>query len=351
MEGDDEFERTTVECETDMSRFVRVMADTKNHLLKLDGDTKMEVLQVVIKKTKLDEADVYNLTTMALQNKSNSSIPRDDVEGVCGVSDGGEREERLPRDESLNDPPRLTPEAETQIREEAANLVNSTRIRFTIRKRSVPNSDSEGDYEEEARAKKKVNTKTNVVLPNQPSELPQNFQEYIRNLNGSEAVLVIQKQLYYSDVNKGSGRLSMPLNQVMWTDFLSQGEMELLHNHLEIKAKILSEPPDQEEFMEHDICLIMWKMEKGKDQTKAKKPNYTCNLRSGWNDVRKKNNLCEKYDRADMVVPRRRTTLVCSCEGLTEVPDAIKTAVEKVNYRTQTIMQSSLIMHTIYGRI
>ncbi|XP_057466965.1 uncharacterized protein LOC130756463 [Actinidia eriantha] len=263
MEGDDEFKRTEWE------KFIRVLANTKNHLLKLDGDTKMEVLRGLIKIPKLDEADVYNLTTMALQNKSNSSIPRDDFEGVCGVSDGGEREERLPRDESLNDPPSLTPEAETQMGEEVANLVNPRRIRFTVRKRSVPESDSEGDYEEEARAKKKVK-KTNVVLSNQPSELPQNFQEYIRNLNGSEAVLVIQKQLYHSDVNKGSGRLSMPLNQVNLTDFLSQGEMELLHNHREIKAKILSEPPDQEEFMEHDICLIMWKMEKGKDQTKAK---------------------------------------------------------------------------------
>ncbi|XP_057471150.1 B3 domain-containing protein At2g31720-like [Actinidia eriantha] len=289
MEGDDEFKRT--EWEIEMSRFIRVMADTKNHLLKLDGDTKMEVLRVLINIPKLDEADVYNLTTMALQNKSNSSIPRDDVEGVCGVSVGGEREERLPRDESLNDPPRLTQEAETQMREEVANLVNPTKIRFTMKKRSVP--DSESHYEEEVRAKKKVNTKTNVVLSNQPAELPQNFQEYIRNLNGSEAVLVIEKQLYYSDVNKDSGRLSMPLNQVMLTDFLSQGEMELLHNYREIKAKILSEPPDQKEFMEQDICLIMWKMEKGPDQKKAKKANYTCNLRSGWNDVRKKNNLCK----------------------------------------------------------
>ncbi|PSR98695.1 B3 domain-containing protein [Actinidia chinensis var. chinensis] len=274
MEGDDEFKRT--EWETEMSRFIRVMADTKNHILKLDGDTKMEVLRVLIKIPKLDEADVYNLTTMALQNKSNSSIPRDDVDGVCGVSDG---------------PPRLTLEAETQMREEVVNLVKPTKVRFTMKKRSA--RDSEGDYEEDARAKKKVNTKTNVVLSNQPSELPQNFQEYIRNLNGSEAVLVIEKQLYYSDVNKDSGRLSMPLNQVMLTDFLSQGEMELLHNYREIKAKILSKPADQKEFMEHDICLIMWKMEKGPDQKKAKKANYTCNLRSGWNDVRKKNNLCK----------------------------------------------------------
>ncbi|GFS43144.1 hypothetical protein Acr_00g0083950 [Actinidia rufa] len=193
MEGDDEFKRT--EWETDMSRFIRVMADTKNHLLKLDGDTKMEVLRVLIKIPKLDEVDVYNLTTMALQNKSNSSIPRDHVEGVCGVSNGGEREERLPRYKSLNDPPRLTLEAETQIREEVANLMKAY-------KSSI--------HDEE------------------------------------KAVLVIEKQLYYSDVNKDSGRLSMPLNQVMLTDFLSQGEMELLHNHREIKAKILSEPLDQE---------------------------------------------------------------------------------------------------------
>ncbi|GFS43146.1 hypothetical protein Acr_00g0083960 [Actinidia rufa] len=147
-----------------------------------------------------------------------SSIPRDDVKGVCGVSVGGEREERLPRDESLNDPPRLTLEAETQMREEVANLVKPTK-----------------------------------------SSIHGEEKEYIRNLNGSEAVLVIEKQLYYSDVNKGSGRLSMPLNQVMLTDFLSQGEMELLHNYREIKAKILSELADQKEFMEHDICLIFSK--------------------------------------------------------------------------------------------
>ncbi|PSR98694.1 B3 domain-containing protein [Actinidia chinensis var. chinensis] len=295
----DDFEGVLATYEYDGSNFLQVLDESKEYLLELDNEKRLEVVRELAKNPNFDDTDAYYLVMMELQSSCKNTVANaGSVDGDHGERFVRENQTSLPSPCNVSNGKRLRGEKIEPVvgttSEEARrvkNLVKPMKVRFTMKKRSV--RDSEGDYEEEARAKKKVNTKTNVVLSNQPSELPQNFQEYIRNLNGSEAVLVIEKQLYYSDVNKGSGRLSMPLNQVMLTDFLGQGEMELLHNYREIKAKILSEPPDQKEFMEHDICLIMWKMEKGPDQKKAKKANYTCNLRSGWNDVRKKNNLCK----------------------------------------------------------
>ena len=297
----DDFEGVLATYEYDESNFLQVLDESKEYLLELDNEKRLEVVRELAKNPNFNDTDAYYLVMMELQSSCKNTVAN------AGSVDG-DHGERFVRENqiSLSSPCNVSNGKRTRgekiepvvgtTSEEAGrveNHLNPTKIRFIMKKRSV--CDSEGDYEEKARAKKKKEKekKTNIVLSNHPSELPQNFKEYIRNLNGSDAVLVIEKQLFYSDVNKDSGRLSMPLNQVMLTDFLSEGEMELLHNYREIKAKILSEPPDQKEFMEHDICLIMWKMEKGPDEKKAKKPNYTCNLRTGWNDVRKKNQLCK----------------------------------------------------------
>ncbi|CAK9183075.1 unnamed protein product [Ilex paraguariensis] len=65
--------------------------------------------------------------------------------------------------------------------------------------------------------------------PNPPPSLPIEFQDRIRDMGGSPEtiVLVIQKALYWTDVNDAQNRLSIPQSQIR-TEFLEDDERETL---------------------------------------------------------------------------------------------------------------------------
>ncbi|RVW90659.1 hypothetical protein CK203_038784 [Vitis vinifera] len=46
-----------------------------------------------------------------------------------------------------------------------------------------------------------------------PPELPEDFKVRIREMNGTHPILVLEKQLFKTDINKGENRLSMPLTK------------------------------------------------------------------------------------------------------------------------------------------
>ncbi|TQD73976.1 hypothetical protein C1H46_040493 [Malus baccata] len=66
-------------------------------------------------------------------------------------------------------------------------------------------------------AKKVASTKPSAPsIPSPIQELPNEFKEKIASLHGYQVQLVIQKQLFKTDLSSGHDRLSMPVNQGGW---------------------------------------------------------------------------------------------------------------------------------------
>ncbi|KAK1582964.1 hypothetical protein Q3G72_019816 [Acer saccharum] len=69
-------------------------------------------------------------------------------------------------------------------------------------------------------------------------DIPEEVRNYIeRRLNGTDIMLVIEKKLTATDMNKGENRLSVPRKQVR-ADFLTEEEKEKLGNKLKKKVGI-----------------------------------------------------------------------------------------------------------------
>ncbi|XP_040940784.1 B3 domain-containing protein At2g24670-like [Gossypium hirsutum] len=82
-------------------------------------------------------------------------------------------------------------------------------------------------------------------------------QHIVENMGGSNCVLVIQKQLFLSDVNPQASRLLIPFSQVESHEFLNESEVERLKNKKAIKACLVE--PSMEET---EINFKMWDMRK-----------------------------------------------------------------------------------------
>ena len=73
--------------------------------------------------------------------------------------------------------------------------------------------------------KSRLPIKAAILLgPNPPPDLPPKFQDTIKVMGGRDELLVIQKKLFKTDITKGNNRFSIPLRQIMWTDFLNEEE-------------------------------------------------------------------------------------------------------------------------------
>ncbi|KAL7608669.1 hypothetical protein Lser_V15G12448 [Lactuca serriola] len=106
----------------------------------------------------------------------------------------------------------------------------------------------------------------------QQTELPPKVKSYIKKIKGSEKVeFVFEKLLTRSDVNKGQGRLLMPLKQVKRRDIFFQ--MEKLREVVRVYV------PSREEH--YEVCLTQWNMN----------GNHNFVLKSGWNQVVNENGL------------------------------------------------------------
>ncbi|XVF10052.1 hypothetical protein REPUB_Repub07fG0150400 [Reevesia pubescens] len=104
-------------------------------------------------------------------------------------------------------------------------------------KRKLKSKEGEEEEEEEG-LKLKRSAKINV--PSFRKDLPENFKEHIINkLGGSDLLLVIQKPLFYSDINPGASRLSIPFSQIQTHEFLNKKEAENLKEKKGMKVSLL----------------------------------------------------------------------------------------------------------------
>ncbi|KAK2979098.1 hypothetical protein RJ640_005849 [Escallonia rubra] len=126
---------------------------------------------------------------------------------------------------------------------------------------------------------KKETPSSEVILPQHSSlGLPQKFKKLIADMGGSdsEAVLVIQKRLFKTDVSKNHGRLSMPASQTS-TEFLTAEETRALDSKREVAVELI-EPMT---LAKRGLKLTKWEMGK----------NGTYNLVRNWNSVLVENGL------------------------------------------------------------
>ncbi|KAM7459580.1 hypothetical protein LguiA_036574 [Lonicera macranthoides] len=134
------------------------------------------------------------------------------------------------------------------------------------------------------RRRRKIIKKTSgkaalVHNPPPPLELPQDFKEKIAKLRGSKPVLIIEKRLFKSDVNKQRNRFSFPVKQVK-SEFLTLEEKTFLDSpNQEIGVRVID--PGLREWT--TIDLNKWDINKSF--------NYV--LVSKWNELISKNGLKE----------------------------------------------------------
>ncbi|XVE85303.1 hypothetical protein DITRI_Ditri17bG0081000 [Diplodiscus trichospermus] len=114
--------------------------------------------------------------------------------------------------------------------------------------------------------------------PNPPPDLPENYKQHIvEKMGGSDWVLVIQKQIFFSDVNPAASRFSMPFLHLKTHEFLSKTEVKDLEDNKAFKVCLLLEPS----MKETQLKFKRWNMKTSS--------NYVLN--DGWNSVVRNNGL------------------------------------------------------------
>ena len=83
-----------------------------------------------------------------------------------------------------------------------------------------------GNQEKEAILEIKIANQDAIPRgPNPPPDLPPKFQDAIEAMGGPIiGLLVIQKKLFKTDITKGNNRFSIPLRQMVRTDFSPEEE-------------------------------------------------------------------------------------------------------------------------------
>ncbi|KAL7165997.1 hypothetical protein ACSBR2_036792 [Camellia fascicularis] len=215
----------------DWCKFVHKVEDAKENLLKLKGETKLKVLRAFIKNSDLD---LYKITVFEL-HKANKSLVSNTATCLQKSKEVGcSKQQRADRDDDDDD-------------------------------------DGGGGGGDEERV---------VIVPDQqPPELPEKLKQLHKDREVSEAVLVIQKKIYNTDINTSQGRLSMPLRQIKNMEFLSEKEKDLLSERGGIAVKLIDLADKNCEV--YNVTLKQWKLK------------YTSNycLVTGWNTFLTKNRL------------------------------------------------------------
>lgn len=129
---------------------------------------------------------------------------------------------------------------------------------------------------------KKLKIGRQLIVLKERLDLPTEFRARIEQMNGSKIYLVIQKGLFYSDISDTHARLSIPVNQVVSTEFLTDDEKRGIEG-CKINVKLI-EPSLQVS----ELRFTKWKMPKG-----GGKYSYNYALISGWKNVKNKNRLQE----------------------------------------------------------
>ena len=139
----------------------------------------------------------------------------------------------------------------------------------------------EDQIEEKPPKKPKLNP--TFPLSNPSPKLPQNFQNIIDTMGGTQLVLVIQKPLTKTDLNRHNARLSMPLSQINGS-FLREAERVYLDQQQAMEVPFM-EPSSKV----NKIVLRQWDMPK----ESGKKSSCYVMIKS-WNEVVEKNDLGRK---------------------------------------------------------
>ncbi|KAE8690823.1 SET domain protein 16 isoform 1 [Hibiscus syriacus] len=94
-------------------------------------------------------------------------------------------------------------------------------------KRKLKEEDGDGDWGSglKPKLKRRKKQKPQSLIPT--PDMPDRFKRYIlEDMGGSGLVLVIQKTLFFSDVNHTASRFSVPFSQVKSHDFLTKIEAD-----------------------------------------------------------------------------------------------------------------------------
>ncbi|KAK8522369.1 hypothetical protein V6N12_056080 [Hibiscus sabdariffa] len=163
-------------------------------------------------------------------------------------------------------------------------LKRSKKQRFTFNtnagkkmKREFKEEDGDEEWESGLKPKLKRSKKQKPPCPIPTPDLPDRFKRHIsENMGGSGPVLVIQKALFFSDVNPTASRLSVPFSQVKTHDFLKSTEADALANQSPMEVCLLG--PSMEKTT---MTLNRWEM--------GKTSLYV--MTESWNSVVKSNKL------------------------------------------------------------
>ncbi|EOY23525.1 Uncharacterized protein TCM_015394 [Theobroma cacao] len=149
---------------------------------------------------------------------------------------------------------------------------------------------------------------------NPPPDLPENFKEHIvGKMGGSDWLLVIQKPIFFSDVNPRASRFSIPFSQIQSHEFLYKKEAEDLNDEKSMEVSLLE--PSLEETT---LSFRRWNM--------VKSSMYV--LTTMWNSVVKNNQL--EID--DVVQLWSFRVESCLCFALVKVDDVQKGSEEWVRH-------------------
>lgn len=276
-------------------KFDRTLELSKPFLLKLDEDSKMKVLRLLLKNPSLDGNDVINLCMLELQNLPEKEHARVETSVfILAANDGGKMlsRERLldkqPSDESCVTTPCRDHMLlrERSLDKSSINIASCDRTFEAVETKfgepiicrfRLPNKPIAVENKK-LRKSVKVGSKRpssdGIYFDDGNLDLPTELKERIAILNGSTAVLVIEKPLSKTDLSKRHSRLSIPMNQVM-NEFLRPEEKALLSARTGkgIEARIIGAKGKKRR-----IYVTKWKTQ-------------VYNLVKGWNRFAKRNKL------------------------------------------------------------
>lgn len=142
------------------------------------------------------------------------------------------------------------------------------------RKRKLCGDDKDSEVK---KTKRKYMTRVDKGVYHPPPDLPEEYKRLMAN--GAKAELLIQKQLFTSDVNRDLNRVSLPPKQVLCKDFLRPNEIE----SLKPKDAFLKVPFIDPMLEKEEMSLSLWKLSSSTEKSVV--------LNSNWNHIVKKNGL------------------------------------------------------------
>ncbi|GAU40029.1 hypothetical protein TSUD_258220 [Trifolium subterraneum] len=218
--------------------------------------------------------DFSNIIEYILESKN-----REDV--VCGYNEGFEK--LTPKKRRIsNTSHRVEFEIFDKVNSDADETSEGSKKKIT--KREVKNERSNKPSK-----KRKINNNNNdnIQLQEERPELPLVFKEKIDLMEGSDVMLVMQKQLTKTDVTENNGRLSIPEKQVINENFLEPNEKSSLdYDREEGRKKRIGMSVsvlDPSLNLYDGMCFKKWRMVKSE----------IYNITGKWNKLVAKNQLEE----------------------------------------------------------